>query len=405
MKEEITRIMKLVQEGKLSPEDAAELIEAFGGSKEEPTSEESDATEASVDEAEPKGDAKTGEDPFSRLIGGIEKIGKDVSTSINWKDIADQVRSGVNKGAEAIKIAMDDAAKGRGPFSSVFGHQTKRHYDLPLDVPEGKILRLEGISGNVFVEGGHEIGSVSIDATFRAYNEEEAQKAADRYLPLLEENDQSVSLRHGETEKLTADVVIRTKTGVPVEAKITSGEVKVFKTGGSVRISSVSGDVEVREVEGTVEVNVVSGDVLIEDAKASILTVESKSGDIHLTKVSGSLNVRTSSGDVMARNCSARTFSVEAASGDVDLDISQPVEGAINVRTVSGSIKIDVPDGSDARVMLSTLRGSVSTSIELLDETQEKLTINGRLGEGSGSIDASAVNGDVHLGLRDSGSD
>ena len=202
-----------------------------------------------------------------------------------------------------------------------------------------------------------------------------------------------------------ADVVIRTKTGVPVEAKITSGEVKVFKTGGSVRISSVSGDVEVREVEGTVEVNVVSGDVRIEDAKASILTVESKSGDIHLTKVSGSLNVRTSSGDVMARNCSARTFSVEAASGDVDLDISQPVEGAINVRTVSGSIKIDVPDGSDARVMLSTLRGSVSTSIELLDETQEKLTINGRLGEGSGSIDASAVNGDVHLGLRASGRD
>ena len=402
MKEEITRIMKLVQEGKLSPEDAAELIEAFGGasgeSSDEPASESK--SEATDQESE-----KEVEGPFIKLIAGIEKIGKEVSISMDWKDIADQVRSGVNKGAEAIKVAMDDAAKGRGPFSSVFGHNAKRHYDLPLDVPSGKILRLEGISGNVFIEGGHDVGSVSIDATFRAYNEEEAQKAADRYLPLLEENDQSVTLRHGETENLTADVVIRTKKGVPVEAKITSGEVKVYKTGGSVRVTSVSGDVEVRDVEGTVEVSVVSGDVRIEDAAASIMTVESKSGDINLARVSGSLNVRTSSGDVRAQNCGARTFSVEAASGDVTLDINQPVEGAINVRTVSGDIKIDVPDGSDARVMLATLRGAVSTSIDLQDETLEKLTITGRLGEGPGSIDASAVNGDVHLGLRDSSQD
>jgi hypothetical protein len=35
MKEEIARIMKLVQDGKLSPEDAAELIDACQGEKKE----------------------------------------------------------------------------------------------------------------------------------------------------------------------------------------------------------------------------------------------------------------------------------------------------------------------------------------------------------------------------------
>jgi len=408
MKEEITRIMKLVQEGKLTPEDAAELIEAFEGTRSEATVDDSTGTEDSAEQTETgegEAKAKTSEDPFSKLIGGIEKITKDVSHSINWKDIADQVRTGVNRGAEAVKAAMDDAAKGRGPFSSVFGHQVRRHFELPLDVPAGKVLKIEGISGNVTVEGGHDIGSIEIDATFRAYNEEEAEKAAERYVPILEESDQAVSLRHHDGENLSADVHIRVRSGVAIEAKVTSGDVRIAKTGSSVRLVSTSGDVDIREVDGTVEVNVISGDVRVEDASAAILAIESKSGDIRLARIGGSVNVRTSSGDVMAHNCSARNFAVDAASGDIFVDLSQPVEGTVNLRTVSGDIKLEVPDRSDARVTLSTLRGAVRTTLELADESQEKLTITGRLGEGSGSIDASAVNGDVYLGLRDSSDD
>jgi hypothetical protein len=83
--------------------------------------------------------------------------------------------------------------------------------------------------------------------------------------------------------------------------------------------------------------------------------------------------------------------------------MAEPVMGAMNVRTVSGDARVFVPDGSDCHVMLSTLRGSVSSTLELADLNQESLTITGKLGQGSGSIDISAVNGDVHLGLVDSG--
>ena len=51
MKEETRRIMKLVQEGKLSPEDAAELIEAFSDAPDEPTTNGEQAKNESTGEA------------------------------------------------------------------------------------------------------------------------------------------------------------------------------------------------------------------------------------------------------------------------------------------------------------------------------------------------------------------
>src|SRR5689334_9832060 len=125
MKEETKRIMKLVQEGKLSPDDAAELIEAFNDAPDEPhengAAESASATTGAATETGPKT-----EDPFSRLIGSIEKIGKDAAKNVNWNDIADQVRQGVGKGVEAIKNAAEEAKKGGG-FAVIFGSsQTKR---------------------------------------------------------------------------------------------------------------------------------------------------------------------------------------------------------------------------------------------------------------------------------------
>ena len=55
MKEEVRRIIKMVEEGKLSAEDAAELIEAFSGGSthESGSTEEEAAPEEPAQEADP----------------------------------------------------------------------------------------------------------------------------------------------------------------------------------------------------------------------------------------------------------------------------------------------------------------------------------------------------------------
>lgn len=399
MKEEVKRIMKLVQEGKLSPDDAAELIEAFNEAPEEAPQQETAGVGAGV-AAESSEGAKT-EDPFSKLIGSIEKIGKDVAKNVNWNDIANQVRQGVGKGVDAIKHAAEDAKRGGG-FTVFFGSSQVKRVQLPLSVPEGKTLRIEVKSGDVIVEGGAEYGTLSIDATFRSYDEEEAKKMAEAYTPVLEESDYLVVFRQPEGANLTADVTARVPEGVPVEIKVASGDISVIHTKASVRIDGSSGDVVLKNVAGSVQVSERSGNVTILDTEASVLAVDTKSGDVKIERSAGVIEVKTSSGDVKVLDSMPKTLSIDAASGDIKVDLAAPVESAVNITAVSGNVGLAVSDGNDCRVSLSTLRGAVASRVELEDETKDEHKVTGRLGAGTGTLDVSVVTGNIDFGLRDS---
>lgn len=425
MREEIRRIMQLVKDGKLSPDDATELIEAFedsdksepvgGGSESETGRAEArpSQTKASDDEAQgakAKGQEEeatrrsgTDDNPFRTLIGSIEKMAKDVAGSVDWQDVAGKIKQNVEKGTEAVKKAADNAKLGKGPLGTFFGSHESKTVEMPLDVPKGKILRIEGEAGDVRVTGGAEVGHMTATATFRAHSTEEAAAKAELYSPVIEESEQYVTVRQPEGDDFSVDLEIYVPEGVPVEVRLQSGDVRVVDTKGSARVIGRSGDVTLQGLDGTVDVSLYSGNVRIEQTKAAVMTVETKSGNIKLIGTQGVMNVRTSSGDVRVVNGRGRTLSIEAASGDVSVEMAEPVVGAMNVRTVSGDARVFVPDGSDCQVMLSTLRGSVSSTLDLVDLSQESLTITGKLGQGSGSIDISAVNGDVHLGLVDSG--
>lgn len=409
MKDDIRRIMQLVKDGKLSPEDAAELIEAFQDAPDESVEVELEEMEAEAkaehvhadevrDEAPPKATTNSN-DPFAKLIGSIEKVTKDVAGSIDWKEISSQVRLGVGKGVDAIKEAANDASKGKGPFGSIFTPQVTRTVELPVQVPEGKIFKVEAFHGDIRIEGGHDIGSVTIEAGFRSYNNQEAQDMADRFTPSLEESDEAVTLKQIDQNGVVADIHVKLAKGVPVTIRTASGDVFVSDTFASVKVVSSSGDVRIEQASGTAEVTLSSGEVRLRHSELKNSVVETKSGDVLLDHVDGSANIRTASGDVTLYGFRGRTLSVEAASGNVTADLLVPVSGTTNIRTVSGDVTLHVPDGSDARVNLSTLRGHVECKLPLLDEVKEPMRVTGRLGEGAGMLDVSAVNGDLFVSL------
>ncbi len=397
MKEEYRRIMKMVQDGKISAEDAAELIEAFHDAPAEPEPAAAGATQS-----EPTHEPKSKEDVFAKIISQFDQLTKDVAKNVNWQDLNSQLRTGVSKSAEIIKETIDQASKGRKGWGVFFGQSTAKTVDLPLTIDSSKILMLEGVSGDIFVEGGYENASVHIEAVFRAYSEDEAREIAERYTPILEESDHFVTLKHSETDHLSADVTVRLPFGVAVEIKSVSGSVEIKNTHAGARIQGTSGDLNLTGLTGVVDVNLTSGLIRVSDSKTSMTQIESKSGDIRLTDVDGGITVRSSSGDIRMFRCSGRNISAEAASGDVSLDLILPVAGTVNVRTVSGDVLLEIADGSDCRVNLNTIRGQVSSSLILQDESRDNLSLRGKLGDGSGTLDASVVNGSIHLGLRDS---
>jgi hypothetical protein len=407
VREEVKRILKMVQEGKLTAEQAEELIEAY---------EAGEAADAGVGGPDVTGNGPpppppppppTGErDPFRAFVETIERIGKEATDSVNWQDVAKQVREGAKKGVETLKTGVEQVSKGKVgvTFPWLNNHET-REVTLPLSIASGKTLRVDNSCGDVKIVGGFDVGSVTARAKFRAATPEDAKAKADSYTLIIEESEHMVLIRQPDVSGLSVDVEVQMPGTGAVEVRCTSGDISVLDTGAAARVDGVSGDIRLRGLNGPIEVSGTSGDISVEDCTTPSLAVENKSGDLVLRRVSGNLNARTAGGDVRLEDCSGKTMSIEAVSGDVSVDIAEPITGTVNVRTVSGDASVGLMDGADCRVSLSTLRGDVSCSVPLSDEAKTGQRVTGRLGGGQGTLDVSAVTGDVsvyHRGTKTS---
>jgi hypothetical protein len=396
MKEEIARIMRLVQEGKLTPEDAAELIDALNANESQES--EPDAYQGDAATPPPPPGSHEGE-PFRHFMDTIENLGKEVTQSVNWHEVARQVREGTKKGMEGLKTGMEQLKEGKVNFGWFSAYETK-DVTLPLPTLVGKTLRVENPCGDVKISGGFEEGSVSARARIRGADAEDAHLKANDYTVIIEESEHRVLIRQPDVSGLEVDLVIQLKEASQVDVKTSAGDVVVLDTGGGCRVTNQSGDIKLRGLSGSIEISTQNGDLTIDDCRTPSLAIENKSGDITLTNVAGNLNARSASGDVLIVNGGGQSISVESVNGDVTVDLVEPVTGTVSIRTVNGDATMKLPEGCDCRVSLSTLRGDASCGVELQDEAKMDQRITGRLGLGNGSLDVSAVNGDVSLRER-----
>ncbi len=407
MKEEIRRIMNLVKEGKLSPEDAAELIDAFsneskseeaatGNAQETPTEQSNATPPPPPTEGSAQGTSK---DPFRGFVDFVEGLEKQVRESVDWKKVADQMRDGTNKGFEGLKSSFEQIKTGKFNFGMWMSCETKL-IELPLSVSEEKTLRIENPVGNVKIVGGAATGLVKATAQIRASDDLNAKLKADDYTIIIEESEHEVLIRQPDIPHTSVDLEISVDTKCAVQINTGSGDVHVENTGKGCRVQTQSGDTVLKGLNGPIEVVCQSGDLRIDNSASTLLTIESTSGDISLYDVKGVIRARSASGDVSLKECGGKSVSIESVSGNVNIDLVEPITGSLNVRNVNGNASITVPDGSDCRVSLSTLRGNVHSSIALEDEAKTEMHLTGKLGEGNGTLDVSAVNGDVSLAQR-----
>lgn len=400
-KSEVERILRLVQEGKIDAKDALDLIETLEA---EDTASGPDQTAAEEEVKETAGSTagkgqteSSGKDFFGKVFEALEGASKDVATAIQWDDVKRQVKENVEKGVATIKSATEEARKGNSPFSSVFGAQSDTSFDLPLAVPEGKTLRMEVPSGDIKVKVTGFPGTIKGKATFRAYAEEDAKEKAKAYTPIIEESDKSIVFRVPDTNDVSVDLEVDLMDGCPIEIMSKSGSISISGTEQSCRIEGHHGSIELKEVAGIINVTAIAGDVQISDSECDQITVQSKSGSISLKRVDAVANLRTTSGDIELRSLGSHAASLETTSGQIVAKFEEPFDAALNARTVAGNISISVPENSDCRINISTLSGSVATRLDLEDMRQERLNITGKLGKGNGTIDASAVQGDIEL--------
>jgi hypothetical protein len=407
VKDEITRINRLVADGRLSPEDAADLIDAFYNGErsfQEPTDPvgnegfstsippESDFAGESAPPPPPPGAHR---DPFKSLIESIEKLTKEGMESVNWSQVAQQAKENAVKGLGALKTGIEDISKGKVHLGWLTNQEIKEIV-LPLDT-HGKLLKIENACGQVKLVGGFDAGSVTARAKIRAATLEEAREKAQDYTLIIEESEHSINIRQPDMSGLCVDLEIQMSGSGPIEVRSEAGDIHILDSKGPCRISSRSGDLHLRGLTGNVDVSADSGNVKIEDVVDSSVTIETKSGNLELHRVKGNISARAASGNILVSEAAGRVISLETANGNVSLSIEESVNGTVSVRTVHGNSDVSIPDTSDCRVSLSTLRGVVYSRLALIDESKTDNRLTGKLGQGLGTVDVSAVTGNISL--------
>lgn len=165
-----------------------------------------------------------------------------------------------------------------------------------------------------------------------------------------------------------------------------------------VEARSTSGDVRVERVQGPVEVQTVSGDVQLDDVRGP-LRARSVSGDVVASAFAGALEANSVSGDLRFERSALRSAQVRTVSGDVAVAARLAGAGPFGVTTVSGDVELLTP--STCTVVLHTMSGELRTEGSARIQRASRREFIATQGEGGPDVDVRTVSGDVLLAQRE----
>jgi|GEM_PF-897953 len=435
MRDEIKRIITMVEEGKISSADATELIEAIEESdsqeatrrasapygdpptnesepidssqnqvgadtssenaRTEPQSNAHDSNQSSRPDHDAKqGDGTAGKDPFRALIDVIEGFGKEASQSVDWQEITQKVRSATKQGLDTVRDVVKEVGEGSFRFMVPGEH---REIELPLSIPDGKKLRVENFSGSIHLQGDAEICEVVARADFKSdRNDPDAKSRADNYVLTIEESESEVVIKQPFLENASISLEIRVPKAIDAELKTESSAITVHEV-NHLKATCRSGSVSVIHVLGSVDIGNISGSIRVAESFGQFVNLDSKSGSISLEGANGTVSLKTTSGSIEARGITSRAIGLDTVSGSLSLSMIGPSEGTTNLRSVSGNIAIILPDAANCAVSLSSISGKVACDIPLENRADEGKRLTGVVGTGEGKLDCSSVSGSVDV--------
>lgn len=345
MSEERLRILRMLDEGKISAEEAERLLKAVDGS-----------TESS------KGAGAR--DLFDQISGQINQVMDTVRAS----GVGQAVDQAQKSGASEWVGEMVDGITG-AVAEAVGMERAEVEEEEQTRMPADGIQRLNAeASGYIEVEcGGDEIEVCAVKKV-RAPGKEKAEEFAAQVQVHLTNEDGRLRIWREHPKppfgvKLEVSYRIRCPAELALELKTLNGQVKARGAGQGLKASTVNGAVYVHDCAGEIEARSVNGKV-----RADIRQLE---GQGRFSSTNGRVEVRIAAGQAAVE---ARTLN-----GDIALALPAAYNGQLVARTTNGRVSCAFPIveeeaskprknsiegplgvGGDDQVRLQTLNGSIA---------------------------------------------
>jgi DUF4097 and DUF4098 domain-containing protein YvlB len=268
-----------------------------------------------------------------------------------------------------------------------------------FETPDHTAVHIEIGSGDVHVQADQHDRAV-IEVTGEHADEVTVEQRGDRIVVVAPANrvgfgrhrkiDVHASVPRGtdlSTQLGSADLDV---TGVLGDAslKAGSGDIQVQAVDGEARIETGSGDIVLGLVAGNLRVKSGSGDLSVRELGGAT-SISTGSGDVEVDRAAGDVLVKTGSGDLRVRQPSG-DVALSTASGELTVD--HMGAGKLAAKNVSGDIRVGVPAGLPVWTDISTVTGSVRSTLEGAGEPAE--------GQDYLQLHAKSVSGDISLEQR-----
>ncbi|MBC8104696.1 MAG: DUF4097 family beta strand repeat protein [Cytophagales bacterium] len=340
--------------------------------------------------------AKDSPNPWEQVAEALKDVpgARSVTEALRGIDpgrIAANARRQARRVARSMRSSIEDISS---DFNDTISEQLQGEPQLTAPrettavIPAGGMLRVRNTIGDIEVIGSdvpeaRAAGVLKIWATDRAA----AEALANDIKLVVEDGGEGPTIRvehPPKVRRVSLDLkVFVPQSGVRVSLLSPSGDVTVrnLKNSGVV-LATQSGDARASEIMGDVAAETASGDIAIEGIVGNI-AASSASGDIKALRVSGqNFRAITQSGDVSLSESTVPVVAVETVSGDASL---KAVTGrTLKMRAVSGDAHAE-DVAFDLDTHLDTVSGYIS------------LALRGPLK--AGSVHLQTVSGDAELKL------
>ncbi|MDV3220245.1 DUF4097 family beta strand repeat-containing protein [Intrasporangium sp.] len=176
-------------------------------------------------------------------------------------------------------------------------------------------------------------------------------------------------------------VTVELPSGSDVEATAGVGDIEIAGTVHRCRARTQAGDVRVEDAE-VLEAQSSAGDVMAGRAGASA-TLQSLAGGVRLEEVTGTARIKSSAGEVELGTVAGE---VTATAPYGQVRVRRAVSGSLNLTTSYADIEVGIPEGTAARLDVSTEHGRIRnelTSSGVPSEGLERVLVEAHTSYGS----------------------
>ena len=437
MKEERMKVLEMIQDGKITAEDAMKLLEALGDTPEEPQGEtEGEGLKSSRtrQRSERRQRRRNGSRQRQRRR---RRGGADIQVEVQKRirEAMPKARRAVREATRSIPDVGEIVQEALQTASEAFSQWTEkrdrqhpekavRQYVETTPIQVSDRLSVRTPRGHV-TSKIWDRDEVQVDATISVWGtDEEAVNAYAEQIDIQIRRESGVVEVRPQVPKRKKDDPVRSvridfelqhpeKVGLDVRAN--RGNITLPKIDGAANLNNnrgktilegASGNIRIKQNRGDVAVQHVGGDFTANNNRGSIkagrvggrAVVKNSRGATHLANIVGVTTVNTNRGTIEIENPEAGVM-IKSHSGNIVVRPHKPIGDDYAIQTKAGAVDLIIPDGSAVDVHGYVGRGDIQTDLPLsiTGVSRTSQVVTGQLNGGGAKVAIELGRGNLRL--------